>query len=100
MFAIVFVVLYAAAITASTLAWLTGRLAVVWHNGLMTVVNAVCLVVSIHLEWTTNSPIAAASTALHAWLWWNGGGGDGTRRRLKSWASRFQGVRRTAPSHA
>ena len=32
--------------------------------------------------------------------WWTGGGGDGTRRRLKSWARRFQGIRRTAPQGA
>lgn len=32
-----------------------------------------------------------------AWAWWHSGGGDGTRRRLKAWARRFRGVRRTAP---
>jgi ABC-type dipeptide/oligopeptide/nickel transport system permease component len=42
----------------------------------------------------------AAVAAWSAWIWWNGGGGDGTRRRLRSWGRRFQGVRRTAPSHA
>lgn len=42
----------------------------------------------------------AGVTALCAWQWWNNGGGDGTRRRLKSWARRFQGVRRTAPQGA
>lgn len=42
----------------------------------------------------------AAMGALNAWIWWKGGGGDGTRRRLKSWARRFQGVRRTAPQGA
>lgn len=33
-----------------------------------------------------------------AWLWWKGGGGDGTRRRLRSLARVFRGVRRTAPT--
>jgi hypothetical protein len=42
----------------------------------------------------------AALGALNAWGWWHGGGGDGTRRRLRSWARRFQGVRRTAPQGA
>jgi len=42
----------------------------------------------------------SALGAVNAWIWWNGGGGDGTRRRLKSWAGRFQGVRRTAPQGA
>lgn len=32
-----------------------------------------------------------------AWTWWKGGGGDGTRRRLRSLARVFRGVRRTAP---
>lgn len=42
----------------------------------------------------------AALGAVNAWIWWHGGGGDDTKRRLKSWARRFQGVRRTAPSRA
>jgi hypothetical protein len=33
-----------------------------------------------------------------AWVWWNGGGGDGTKRRLRSAARVFRGVRRTAPA--
>jgi hypothetical protein len=32
------------------------------------------------------------------WHWWNNGGGDGTRRRLRHWARKFQGTRRTAPA--
>ncbi|MGW2725645.1 hypothetical protein [Streptomyces sp. NPDC001492] len=42
----------------------------------------------------------AAVTAWCAYDWWHKGGGDGTRRRLKRWARRFQGVRRTAPQGA
>lgn len=42
----------------------------------------------------------AGISAWCAYSWWHGGGGDGTRRRLKKWARRFQGVRRTAPSNA
>ncbi|MDI9836230.1 hypothetical protein [Streptomyces sp. KAU_LT] len=42
----------------------------------------------------------AAVLALSLWSWWNNGGGDGTRRRLRQWARRFQGVRRTAPASA
>lgn len=44
--------------------------------------------------------IAAGSLALMLWFWWNSGGGDGTKRRLKRWARRFEGVRRTAPAAA
>lgn len=39
----------------------------------------------------------AGLMAWFLWAWWNSGGGDGTRRRLRRWARRFQGVRRTAP---
>lgn len=46
------------------------------------------------------APFNVAVASWCAWVWWRDGGGDGTRRRLKEWASRFQGVRRTAPSHA
>ncbi|MFF1574828.1 hypothetical protein ACFVWR_18975 [Leifsonia sp. NPDC058292] len=47
----------------------------------------------------SNAYLQAVAAAVNAWLWWHSGGGDGTKRRLKSWASRFQGIRRTAPSH-
>ena len=40
---------------------------------------------------------ASAVCAYAAWLWWKSGGGDGTKRRLKSWVRKFSGVRRTAP---
>ena len=49
-----------------------------------------------------NEPLLAAlSAALCAWDahdWWRGGGGDGTRRRLRSLRRRFTAVRRTAPA--
>lgn len=41
---------------------------------------------------------AAGLSALFGWLWWHSGGGDDTKRRLKAWAARFHGVRRTAPA--
>jgi len=44
--------------------------------------------------------VCAAVAAWCAYDWWHKGGGDGTRRRLQSWARRFQGVRRTAPQGA
>lgn len=94
------IITYACIMTASTLAWLSGRITTVQHGGLMAVMNTVCVLVCVFVGWTLVSLIAAASTTLYAWLWWHGGGGDGTRRRLKSWARRFQGVRRTAPQGA
>lgn len=42
----------------------------------------------------------AGVTAIVLWLWWNSGGGDGTRRRLRQWADRFHATRRTAPTAA
>ncbi len=42
--------------------------------------------------------VDAAVCAYLAHLWWTGGGGSGTRRRLRALASRFRGVRRTAPA--
>lgn len=47
---------------------------------------------------TVRALLDGAFTTYNAWKWWNSGGGDGTKRRLKRWASRFQGVRRTAPA--
>lgn len=41
--------------------------------------------------------VSAALCAYSAWSWWRSGGGDGTKRRLKSWARKFRGVRRAAP---
>lgn len=42
--------------------------------------------------------LSAGLAAVDLYRWWNGGGGDGTRRRLRALAGRFQGVRRTAPT--
>lgn len=39
----------------------------------------------------------AAWTTYWAWLWWQGGGGDKTKRRLKKLARKFTPVRRAAP---
>ncbi|MFF2094804.1 hypothetical protein [Streptomyces sp. NPDC058202] len=44
--------------------------------------------------------IEAAACAFFAWHWWNDGGDDDTKRRLRKWARRFQATRRTAPSAA
>lgn len=47
--------------------------------------------------WTV---IDAALFAFFAYRWWTGGGGDGTKRRLRSLQRRFTPSRRTAPSAA
>lgn len=37
---------------------------------------------------------------LAAWMWWNNGGGDNTKRRLRGALKKFVPVRRTAPEAA
>lgn len=96
----VFAVFYGCVMTGSMFAWQTGRITFTNHCGAMAVLGAVGIVACAFFEWSLNGYLMAASTALHAWSWWHGGGGDGTRRRFKSWARRFQGVRRTAPAAA
>jgi hypothetical protein len=40
----------------------------------------------------------AVFAAFFGWVWWNRGGGNGPRRRLRRAARAFRGVRRTAPA--
>lgn len=47
------------------------------------------------LMYSENKPLAVVPAACMAWClydWWNGGGGDGLKRRLKSWAQSFGGA--------
>lgn len=39
-------------------------------------------------------------SAWEAWVWWKGGGGDDTKKRLRKWSRAFTPNRRTAPSAA
>lgn len=55
------------------------------------------LTATIRTDRITGS-INAAAFAITAWLWWHDGGGDDTKRRLRGWARKFRGVRRTAPA--
>ncbi|MEU1071869.1 MULTISPECIES: hypothetical protein [unclassified Streptomyces] len=41
--------------------------------------------------------VDATCVAWFGWRWWNGGGGDDTKRRFREWRRRFTAVRRTAP---
>lgn len=68
----------------------TGYALVAWGVALSGLRN----VLGGHALWAA---IDAGLTAWVLWMWWHRGGGDGTRRRLRRWARRFQGVRRTAP---
>ena len=79
---------------------MAGRITTRRYAGVMAVAYTVAGAVCAAVGWDSNAYLIAAFTAVFVWVWWNNGGGDGTWRRLKSWAARFQGVRRTAPSHA
>ncbi|CQR59235.1 hypothetical protein [Streptomyces leeuwenhoekii] len=81
------------------LAAMFGRITRTQSSGIVAI-GCIPSIVAFVLDGTTSSAsVFAALGAINAWIWWQGGGGDGTRRRLKSWGRRFQGVRRTAPSH-
>lgn len=76
----------------------TGRIAPVTFMGWFAVVNAILALANVLIDSPALASFHAAVGALAAWLWRKGGGGDGTRRRLKRWVRRFEGVRRTAPA--
>lgn len=69
-------------------------------HGWLCVSNVCFLTGGITMGSNLTAGIAAGSLALTLWLWWHSGGGDGTKRRLKRWARKFEGVRRTAPAAA
>ena len=94
------IITYATLITLVNLLLLAGRISRKTASGWMTVLCTGGGIGCAIAGWTSNVYLHAALGAWSAWSWWHGGGGDGTRRRLKSWARRFQGVRRTAPQGA
>ncbi|MGA5670026.1 hypothetical protein ACPCTG_31665 [Streptomyces pseudogriseolus] len=98
--ATILVITLGSLLTLINLLLLAGRISHKTACGWITVLMTGSGIGSAIAGWTTNVYISAAGAALMGWEWWNSGGGDGTRRRLKSWASRFQGVRRTAPQGA
>ena len=49
---------------------------------------------------TVSASISGAAAGYLAWKWWTGDGDDNTKRRLRKWARRFRGVRRTASAGA
>jgi hypothetical protein len=84
----------------TVLASFFGRISPPQASGIVALGNAP-IIAAFALDGSESVASAFAGlAALNAWGWWHGGGSDGTRRRLRSWKRRFQGVRRTAPSHA
>ncbi|QBJ94474.1 hypothetical protein D0Z67_29335 (plasmid) [Streptomyces seoulensis] len=78
----------------------TRRLPLHKINGLMCLANSVIALGGVVDGSPVSASMSAGFAAVSGWLWWKGGGGDDTKRRLRTWARRFQGVRRTAPSAA
>lgn len=66
-------------------------------NGWFAVANVLLMAAHALAHQRIPAGAHAALLAGALWLWWRKGGGDGTKRRLKSLARRFRGVRRTAP---
>jgi len=52
--------------------------------------------VLLHLP-TFFTSVIAAIDAIFIWAWWNKGGGNGTKRKLRKLARKFKPVRRAAP---
>lgn len=79
---------------------LTGRITMHQTSGIAALGTIPASVAACLDGITSVAAMFAALGAVNAWIWWQSGGGDGTRRRLKSWVRRFHGVRRTAPQGA
>lgn len=98
--ALLLAVAFGCSLTGITLLMQTGRITTRQYAGWMAISYVAGGVLCAVNGWTSVLYLFAGGTALFVWLWWHSGGGDGTKRRLKSWAGRFQGTRRTAPQGA
>lgn len=92
------VALYASAVLPLMLLFLAQRITTRQFSGAMAILDTISAIVCAAAGWTSVLYQDVAGAALFGWMWWNSGGGDDTKRRLKSWAGRFEGVRRTAPA--
>jgi hypothetical protein len=89
-----------ASIACSTIGWtcLILRLLPPYRGqGIFAVATGLNGVEAVMSGATVRASLMAACCAFGAWQWWNGGGGDGTKRRLRALGRAFRGVRRTAP---
>jgi hypothetical protein len=87
-----------------TAIWICGALALIarrirsyQYDGLLAIAEGLFSIDALRTGEHLLAVFAAAMSALFAHRWWRGGGGDGTRRRLRALRRRFSGVRRTAP---
>jgi hypothetical protein len=79
-------------------ALMTRRISSATASGLLALGNYGLCLAGFITENTVAASIAGAGATYFAWDWWNDGGGDGTKRRLRALRDRFRGVRRTAPA--
>ncbi|QKW31477.1 hypothetical protein HUT11_35530 (plasmid) [Streptomyces seoulensis] len=78
----------------------TGVLAERSYYGYLAISMVVLFLRHVLVGHTIAAGIHTAGVTWAAWKWWNSGGGDGARRRLRKWARQFRSVRRTAPAGA
>ncbi len=92
-----FLMMAGCGLVATTVLWVLGRITYTEYAALMAVLYALAGVVAVSGGWAA-AGFAGASWAcavLFAWLWWRGGGGAGTRRRLEAFAAGVQDGRRS-----
>ena len=84
-------------VVCGTVAWIAGRIRLYQRDGMFTLSYPCYWIKDVMHHDQLWAVIDAACFAWFAWSWWNGGGGDDTKRRLRRWVRKFEGVRRTAP---
>lgn len=94
MVVLVAVAVIAADVLCLVLVWVR-RMSALLALGVLALAHLAAMVVSACADDHVVAGVHAATTALDAWLWWRGGGGDGTRW-LRALRRPFAGVRRTA----
>jgi hypothetical protein len=89
---------------ATILCGLIGMLRGMWKpyqsDGLMALGNGLFVIANAMTGSSVMAAVNAAVCAYSAYRWWKGGGGDDTKRRLRSAWKPFEPVRRTAPQAA
>lgn len=100
MIAVVLSVVAMAVCTMAFIALVRGRIPARTAFGAVALGNGLACLGSVLAGRTMMAGLSAGAAALMLWLWWNRGGGDGTRRRLRTLRRQFTGVRRTAPAAA
>jgi hypothetical protein len=64
------------------------------------VLNVICGILALATHTLPAAYLHGGLAALCLFIWWHGGGGKNTKRRLKKLKEKFVGNRRTAPQTA